>query len=757
MKIKLNLDPVCLPSKTHEHIDITVSRLKSESTITEVTKGELQRAVIEGRAFTPGVLNGRYKENWTQQQLFVIDIDNDNDTLPHLTPDGVLQALQAVNIPVAFMYYSYSSKPEKLKFRVVMVCSEVVTDPAECVQISKGLYSLFPYSYVDTIVKKTGKIRKVKKSQVDLSCFNIERFFYGTCNGLIEGMGSSGVFLDKAAALALYESDTKAPKAEKPIGANYIRDTTPPPTAPKMSYTIDEWTALEQAAGVWFNPSTYTREFNLLEYVRANFGGKEKTVGGQIRFNPCPICGGMDRFSIDPARPHLFICFGDSCCGGGNVHNFIQETQGLNERGARDFIKYELLGISQQAERTLYAVNKKADELKAAQGNRETPSPSEPEINPTKYIHSMADIKPRNVEYVKYPFFPRGEVTSVTGMMDTGKTFLLLKVMLDVANGKEWHTEQYRPGYNPFSGHGVAVGFFAEDAHDTSLANRLKMMTSSPDELRNVIVVDTSDRRINWKIGGTAMEAVIAEVTPDIVIIDTGTRFAPITTRAGKPFNENSKQDVSEVMDILEQYARKYNCSLVITNHPNKQQGQSASHRTSGSQEWLNGVRSGWLLARNPEDDNCNILACIKQNHIFRREHRRSILLPFSPETGVSIGDYTDVRADDIKDRRLSDRKESEQGITKQSPKTIARIWLFEHLDKKGGAALVEDILKRGHEDGIKAYRLREVVRESKGAIMSTGAGANQKAYWYTEDGKHKVPPEQMKIDAPEGKTRASP
>ena len=130
-KVKINLDSVKLPSKSTEPFGNTVVRLKDPARIVEVTIGELVKAVSEGRAFTPGVMHGAGKADWKQQQLFVLDIDNDVDTLPRLTPEGVYQTLECAGFYVAFMYYSYSSTPEKLKFRVMLVCSEVVTDEKE--------------------------------------------------------------------------------------------------------------------------------------------------------------------------------------------------------------------------------------------------------------------------------------------------------------------------------------------------------------------------------------------------------------------------------------------------------------------------------------------------------------------------------------------------------------------------------------------------------------------------------------------------
>lgn len=372
------------------------------------------------------------------------------------------------------------------------------------------------------------------------------------------------------------------------------------------------------------------------------------------------------------------------------------------------------------------------------------PQTKPPPVDYTQFITSAADIETRIMKWLKYPFAPWGEILSITGMMDTGKTFLLLRIMIDIANGIEWECEKNRPDYqnNPFPIQGTVLGFFAEDTLDTAIKPRLDIMATK-DQQRSIHLVNISDRNIDWKIGGTAMEAAIKGVKPVAVFIDTATRFAPHLNKAGKAFNENSKHDVSEVLAILEDYARRLETTIIMTNHPNKQVAQNASHRTSGSQEWLNGVRSGWLLERHPEMENTNVLACIKSNHVWRREHRKSVLLHFSPETGVTVGGTCDLKADDFKPRRLSDKK----GDTlTEKPKTLierAKDFIYSAVEKQGGYMLRSELFSLAKSEGYTESTINDARARSNGLVMVTKRGGGKPTYWYTEGN---LPQEQLSI-----------
>jgi len=64
----------------------------------------------------------------------------------------------------------------------------------------------------------------------------------------------------------------------------------------------------------------------LLDYVKEQAQGEVKKEGAVVRFNPCPLCGHRDCFTIYP-QTNSFVCF--SCQAGGDVIGFERLLNGL--------------------------------------------------------------------------------------------------------------------------------------------------------------------------------------------------------------------------------------------------------------------------------------------------------------------------------------------------------------------------------------------------------------------------------------------
>ena len=126
-----------------------------------VTLEKFKYAIEKGVAFSPGILKGGLKaENWTQQQVFAIDIDNENQEAEILTIDKVLSMCSEYGIKPSMYYESYSHTVLKPRFRLIFVMDEIITIEEQRRNIIETLVSLFP--------------------QADQSCTNADRIFFGT-------------------------------------------------------------------------------------------------------------------------------------------------------------------------------------------------------------------------------------------------------------------------------------------------------------------------------------------------------------------------------------------------------------------------------------------------------------------------------------------------------------------------------------------------------------------------------------------------
>ena len=126
-----------------------------------VTLEQLKRIIESGVTFSPGILKGGLKaENWVQQQIFCVDIDNDEDNIPIMSISEALQICEKHKIEPLLYYPSFSDTTEKPKFRLIFAMDEIITNPSKRAFIAQTMVSLIP--------------------QPDKSCVNADRIFFGT-------------------------------------------------------------------------------------------------------------------------------------------------------------------------------------------------------------------------------------------------------------------------------------------------------------------------------------------------------------------------------------------------------------------------------------------------------------------------------------------------------------------------------------------------------------------------------------------------
>ena len=173
----LHVDQIKFKSKpTGSEIGGIKHRLTRLDSIKDLTIKEISIALASGQTIQPGVTpfsdesrlmgrKGTVKEDFTEQTLFMVDIDNKRtDILPE-TPEHAAGILAMHNLRAAFMYPTFGSKQDSTRFRISLVCDTPVTDRGERDRIQAGLISIFP--------------------QADADCTNADRIFFGTDKGLI--------------------------------------------------------------------------------------------------------------------------------------------------------------------------------------------------------------------------------------------------------------------------------------------------------------------------------------------------------------------------------------------------------------------------------------------------------------------------------------------------------------------------------------------------------------------------------------------
>lgn len=316
MRFTLQTDSVSYKHKpTPKDISAIKPRLAGSEPVS-LTLSEFEKRVLKGVTYTPAVLDGGFKaENWKYQQIFCIDIDNEDKNTPKakkgekaekkqspipLDLSEVLRRCESFNILPALVYETFSSTPQWLKFRIVFVSSEIIADGEKRDHIQLGLQEIFP--------------------ECDSTCKNRDRLFFG---------GKSTLYINENAVYNLNNIAQLGKAICKPEQKKYIR----------INNDLDRLKA----------------DYDFLGYIRT-FGCTESKAGRLIRFNPCPVCGHNDDFYYYP-ETNSFKCFGASGDVGGSIIDFVMHTRNLDRKEAVEYFKYELCGLSRNEERAIFRKN----------------------------------------------------------------------------------------------------------------------------------------------------------------------------------------------------------------------------------------------------------------------------------------------------------------------------------------------------------------------------------------------------------------
>jgi len=290
--MKVHIDTIPYTTKPKDSISIIKPRLQSNSTIKDVTLQELINLIKSGYSISPAIMSGGAKaENWTEQHLFMVDIDNDKATAPQLAPSEALAICKANNLQPSFYYYSFSHSEDKPKYRLCFVMDEVITDATTRVVIIEPLISLFPQS--------------------DTSCKNADRIFYGTNKDV--------VVCDLNACISL-----------ESVFNTYI------PQKPQQRHTTDNKDDIEL--------DRLKNEFDFFSYLTQRNGETLFNNSKCAMFKWCELCG-HSKDLVFYHNTNTFNCFGAGCNRGGSIIDYLMLVNNFTVNEAINHLKYELLKL----------------------------------------------------------------------------------------------------------------------------------------------------------------------------------------------------------------------------------------------------------------------------------------------------------------------------------------------------------------------------------------------------------------------------
>ncbi len=268
------------------------TRLK-EIKPSSITIEELFEAIKHGNTIVPAVMNGSIrKENFIEQQLIMLDIDNHDDNSKIITLEDTLETLKNADLEVLGYYYTFNSTPKNPSFRILLM-------------LDKPIENINKIEFILEIL--------INLTHADHACKNCSRIFFGT-----NGDEKEVTLLNKEATITFEQ-------VEKLY------------TQPNDNEDID------------LNSELFSliNNFDLLEYIKkyAEVTGEN---GNIVYFEKtCPICSHNNCFRYFKDT-NTFRCFGANGAISGNIITFIQLVDKKSKKEAVEYFKYELLKMPRE-------------------------------------------------------------------------------------------------------------------------------------------------------------------------------------------------------------------------------------------------------------------------------------------------------------------------------------------------------------------------------------------------------------------------
>lgn len=289
-------------------------------------------------------------------------------------------------------------------------------------------------------------------------------------------------------------------------------------------------------------------------------------------------------------------------------------------------------------------------------------------------LRSIAEVEPKEIEWLWCPYIPRNKLTLLEGDPGEGKSWITLAIAADVSRGKL--------GVDPAD---VLIASAEDDLEDT-IRPRLEELGADVERIFAIeeIFVLGSKKGSNDEAFGM-LKTHISERRPALVVID------PLVAYLGSGVDMHRQNETRPVMARLANLAAQYHCAILLVRHIRKEQGK-ALYRGIGSIDFTAAVRSV-LLAGHAEDDEGNIERAVI--------HIKCNVAPLGDPLGYVLGPFywtqTTLTAKDI----LSE-KEREGGAKVDMAKAIITEMLAD-----GEAVSANEIFKAGKEKGISQRTMK--------------------------------------------------
>ena len=249
-------------------------------------------------------------------------------------------------------------------------------------------------------------------------------------------------------------------------------------------------------------------------------------------------------------------------------------------------------------------------------------------MNTELKLISMRDIQTEDVQWLWYPYLPRGKLTIVQGDPGEGKTTFVLAVISALTRGEPLPECEQAP---------EPVNVIYQTAED-GLADTIKpRLEAAGADCARVLVIDESKRELN--LSDERLEQALRKTGAQLMVLD------PIQAYLGDGVDMHRANEVRPILKRTAAMAERTGCAVILIGHMNKAQGLKSGYRGLGSIDFRAAARSVLVVGRLRDDPAVRIVA---QDKNSLAPEGKSIAFQLDGERGFKWKGTCDLSVDDV-------------------------------------------------------------------------------------------------------------
>jgi len=328
-------------------------------------------------------------------------------------------------------------------------------------------------------------------------------------------------------------------------------------------------------------------------------------------------------------------------------------------------------------------------------------------LGPDVVIKPLTDYEVQEIDWLWYPYIPKGGITLLDGDPGVGKTYLALALVAHFSAGIPLPGEVVVEGMRK---PGLRVIYMtAEDDPGLTLRPRLELIGATLDNvlvcegIRIDNVVEPLD--LSTQDGIEVLAALCDQYRPELIVLD------PLVAFIGRA-DINKANEVRPIMTALNLLAREYNVAVVSIRHLTKGARDRIIYRGMGTIDLIAAARSALLVANDPENPAVRVMFHQKHN---LSPQGASLGYTITDEGFRWIGEVSLSPMEALKpDGSSSDRSETKREAAAQ--------WLESFLAQYPQGVAAKALFDAAREEGFSERTLRRARHEVDVVITKSGS-----------------------------------